>query len=34
MTHLDILIGIAFVIGMVSLAYTHKPPKGGCGCRM
>lgn len=34
MTEFDIILGVLFVVTMIGLAYTHKPPQGGCGCRV
>ena len=34
MTEFDIIVGIAFVIVMFGLAYSAKPPQGGCGCKV
>lgn len=34
MTHLDVILGIVFVIIMLGVAAKCNPPKGGCGCRL
>ena len=34
MTEFDIIMGVIFVVTMIGLAYSAKPPQGGCGCRI